>query len=188
MNKNQTNQIAAEAGNYDKAIFAGGCFWCMEQPFEELNGVIEVVSGYCGGKEKNPTYEQVSSGKTSHAEAVMVYFDSSKISYSKLLEVFWRNINPTQKDGQFYDRGRHYRTAIFYLNEQQKKMAQESKKQLQNSGKFDEEIVTEIVSATEFYAAEEYHQDYYKKNPLHYNQYKVGSGRDAFIKNTWGKK
>lgn len=171
----------------EKATFAGGCFWCMEPPFDKLDGVISTTSGYCGGKEKNPTYKQVSAGETGHAEAVEILYDPSRISYAELLDVFWRNVDPTQKDGQFADTGAQYRTAIFYHNEEQRRLAETSKKELGNSGKFNKEIVTEIVAATPFYRAEEYHQDYYKKNPLRYKFYRHGSGRDDYLVRKWGK-
>jgi len=169
-----------------KATFAGGCFWCMEPPFEKLEGVKSVTSGYTGGKEKNPTYQQVSWGKTGHAEAVEIIYDPKAIEYKVLVDVFWRNIDPTQANGQFADKGKQYRTAIFYHNEEQKRIAEESKKALEESGKFDKPIVTEIVPAGPFYPAEEYHQDYYKKNNAHYKSYRYGSGRASFIKKVWG--
>lgn len=169
------------------ATLAGGCFWCMEPPYDELDGVLKVTVGYMGGHVPNPTYEQVCSGKTGHAEVVQIEFNPQKISYEKILEVFWENINPTQENGQFYDIGSQYRTAIFYHSEEQKKKAIESKKKLENSGKFKEKIVTEIVPASEFYPAEEYHQKYYKKNPIHYERYSIGSGRVEYKRKVWGK-
>lgn len=168
------------------ATFAGGCFWCMQPPFDSTPGVEKTLVGYAGGKEPNPTYDLVSSGKTGYAEAVQVYFDPAKVSYEQLLEIFWRNIDPTQPEGQFADRGPHYRTAIFYQNEDQKNLAEKSKAALQASSKFGRPIVTEVSPATEFFAAEEYHQDYYKKNEIHYKLYKAGSGRAGFIERTWG--
>jgi len=168
------------------ATFAGGCFWCMEPPFEELPGVAEVVAGYTGGKVANPTYAQVSSGATGHLEAIQVRYDPSKISYEDLLEVFWRQIDPTDDGGQFADRGPQYRTAIFYHDEAQRAAAEESRDELEASGRFDGPIATEIRKAGPFYPAEDYHQDYYEKNPLHYQLYKNGSGREGFIKSTWG--
>lgn len=179
------NLIETPLKNRAHAIFAGGCFWCMEPPFEKLKGVYSVDSGYCGGSEPDPDYESVSQGKTTYAEAVLIEYDPQQISFTELLDVFWMNINPVQKDGQFYDRGPQYRTAVFYLNDEQKKMAAESKKQLQQSGKFSQPIVTEISPATDFYKAEGYHQDYYKTNPDHYYRYRQGSGRDAYIRKTW---
>ena len=172
---------------YMEATFAGGCFWCMEPPFDSLSGVVETVVGYSGGKEENPTYEQVWQGRTGHAEAIRVVYDPAKIDYETLLETFWINIDPTQVEGQFADRGRHYRTAIFYHNDLQKEKALLSKKKLEESGKFKKPIVTSVEKFVSFYRAEEYHQDYYKKNPIHYGNYKIGSGRADFIKRTWGK-
>jgi peptide methionine sulfoxide reductase msrA/msrB len=169
------------------ATFAGGCFWCMVPPFDNLPGVIKVVSGYTGGHKADPTYEQVCSQKTGHCEAVQVTFDPEEISYDELLEVFWRQIDPTDPDGQFFDRGETYRTAIFYHNEEQKQKAEASKRALSQSGRFAKPIATRILPAGPFYPAEEYHQDYYKKNPLHYNQYRRGSGRDAFLAKHWGR-
>ena len=171
---------------YKKATFAGGCFWCMEPPFEKLDGVIEVVSGYIGGHKKSPTYEEVSSGSTGHAEAIQVLYDPSQVKYEELLDVFWMQINPTDLGGQFADRGSQYRTAIFAHDEEQKRLAEQSKEALQRSGKFERPIATEIVEATEFYKAEEYHQDYYKKSPSHYKRYRYGSGRESYLKETWG--
>lgn len=178
--------IAALSEKYEKASFAGGCFWCMEPPFERLEGVKYVHSGYQGGKEENPTYEQVSHGLTGHAEVVEVFYDPKKISYEDLLGTFWINIDPTDPAGQFADKGRHYRTEIFYYSDKQRELADKSKKELEDSGKFSEPIVTQIVPATTFWRAEEYHQDYYKKNPVHYGNYKRGSGREGYLKKTWG--
>jgi peptide methionine sulfoxide reductase msrA/msrB len=177
----------ADDQKYHKATFAGGCFWCMESSFEEIGGVVAVISGYTGGKEVNPTYEEVSAGSTNNAEAVQVTYDPGKVGYSTLLDVFWQNIDPTQKDGQFADKGSQYRTAIFYHNDQQKSEAEVSKKALAQSGKFDKPIVTEIVAASAFYAAEDYHQDYYKKNEEHYKSYRFFSGREPFLKKVWGQ-
>lgn len=172
---------------YLEATFAGGCFWCMQPPFDSLSGVVETVVGYSGGKEKNPTYEQVWQGKTGHAEAIRVVYDPAKTDYETLLETFWINIDPTQEDGQFADRGKHYRTAIFYHDDSQKEKALLSKKKLEESGKFKKPIVTSIEKFVSFYRAEEYHQKYYEKNPIHYGNYKIGSGRAGFIERTWGK-
>ena len=172
----------------EKATFAGGCFWCMQPPFDKLDGVISTTVGYCGGKEENPTYKQVSAGNTGHAEAIEVVYDPSRISYTELLNVFWMNIDPTQENGQFADFGAQYRTAIFYHNKEQKRLAEAAKKELKNTGRFSKKIVTEIVPATPFYRAEEYHQDYYKKNPLRYKIYRYGSGRDDYLVRKWGKK
>jgi len=171
----------------DKATFAGGCFWCMEYAFEHVDGVIEAVSGYTGGNIKNPTYQQVSSGRTGHYEAVKVYYDSQKVSFRELLDVFWRNIDPTDAMGQFSDRGSQYKTAIFYHNEEQKQLALESKNELDESNKFDSPIVTEILPSDVFYTAEDYHQDYYKKKSKRYNSYKKLSGREKYIEEQWGK-
>lgn len=175
-------------GKLEKATFAGGCFWCMEPPFDKLEGVVATTSGYTGGPEENPTYMDVASGKTGHAEAIQILFDPAQVSYEKLLEVFWQNIDPTQKDGQFVDRGRQYRTAIFYHNDEQKRLALASKREIEKSGRFRRPIVTEIVPAGAFYRAEDYHQDYYKKNPFRYKQYRMGSGRDRFLDGTWNRK
>lgn len=183
---NSFNIDKVEMISKEESTFAGGCFWCMEAAFQELNGVIDVISGYSGGGEENPTYEEVSSGKTGHLEAVRVIYDSSKISYEELLDVFWRQIDPTDFGGQFADRGNQYKTAIFYHNDEQNKTAKKSKKELEESKKFDKPIVTEILPVSTFYKAEEYHQDYYKKRILQYNIYKKGSGREDFIKETWG--
>ena len=172
----------------EKVLFAGGCFWCMEPPFETLEGVIAVESGYTGGKVKNPTYEEVSSGTTGHFEAIQITYDPSKISYSELLDVFWANIDPTNPGGQFTDRGSQYKTAIFYYNEEQKRSAEGSRNKLENSGKFNRPIATQILKAGEFYKAEDYHQDYYKTNPVRYNAYKYGSGRPQYIEKVWGEK
>lgn len=174
-----------EESKMEKATFAGGCFWCMESPFEELNGVTEVIAGYTGGHKENPTYEEVTSGKTGHLEAVQITFDPSIITYSELLDVFWRQINPTDIRGQFADRGEQYKTAIFYHNDEQKRLTEESKEKLQASGKFQVDIVTEIIPASKFYVAEDYHQDYYQKSPIRYKLYRAGSGRDAYLKSTW---
>ena len=170
-----------------KATFAGGCFWCMEGPFEQLEGVVSVTSGYTGGAKPHPTYEEVSSGTTGHAEAIEVLYDSSKINYERLLEVFWRNIDPTQPDGQFADHGSQYRAAIFYHDERQRQLAEASKQQLAASGRFNGPIITDIVPASTFYPAEAYHQDYYKTHPVRYKLYHEGSGRAGFLRKVWGK-
>jgi peptide-methionine (S)-S-oxide reductase len=167
-----------------KATFAGGCFWCMEPPYDELEGVISTISGYTGGTKKNPTYEEVSAGTTGHAEAVQITYDPTKIRYEKLLDVFWRNIDPLTANAQFCDSGSQYRSAIFYHDETQKNLAEASKKRLQS--RFKQPIVTEIVRATEFYPAEDYHQDYYKKNPIRYKIYRYGCGRDQRLQTLWG--
>lgn len=168
-----------------EAMFAGGCFWCMVSPFEEQPGIISVVSGYTGGHTENPTYEEVCSEATGHAEAVHITYDPTIFPYEKLLDVFWRQIDPTDAGGQFYDRGASYRTAIYYYTEEQRQQAEASKQQLEASGRFDRPIVTEITEATTFYPAEDYHQQYYKTNPLRYKMYRKGSGRDNFIQKHW---
>ena len=171
----------------EKATFAGGCFWCMTPPFEKLDGVDKVISGYTGGHVVNPTYEQVVSETTGHLESVDVIYDPSRISYEKLLDVFWHQINPTDTGGQFVDRGESYTSAIFYHNEEQKRLAEESKKKLERSGRFDKPIATAIVPAGPFYPAEDYHQDYWKKNPVRYKFYRYNSGRDQYLEKIWGK-
>ncbi|TAL15506.1 peptide-methionine (S)-S-oxide reductase [bacterium] len=172
---------------YETAIFAGGCFWCMEHPFDELDGVISVTSGYTGGRKVNPTYEEVSSGVTGHAEAVKVVYDPAKVSYQKLLDVFWKNIDPTVADRQFCDVGSQYRSAIFYSGEEQRKLAEESKTALDRSKILPSPVLTEITAASAFYPAEEYHQHYYRKNPLRYRFYRSGCGRDDRLRELWGK-
>jgi methionine-S-sulfoxide reductase len=174
--------------NLEKATFAGGCFWCMDAAFRGLEGVVDVVSGYTGGHKENPTYEEVSTGTTGHFEAVQITFNPSKISYEEVLDFFWKNIDPTDSEGQFADKGSQYRTAIFYHNEEQKKIAEKSKKKLEDSGKFDKPIFTKIIKFDKFYLAEQYHQDYAAKNPSHYKMYKKASGRENFIKEKWGEK
>ena len=179
---------AAEQGPPPRALatFAGGCFWCMEPPFDKTPGVISTTSGYVGGKTANPTYDEVSGGRTGHAEAVQVVYDPTKVTYAQLLAVFWRNIDAHDAGGQFCDRGDQYRTGIFVHDEAQRKEADESKRALAASGKLKKPIVTEIVAATKFYPAEEYHQDYYKKNPFRYEFYRTNCGRDARLKQVWG--
>ncbi|MDN4071487.1 peptide-methionine (S)-S-oxide reductase MsrA [Fictibacillus terranigra] len=174
--------------NQQLATFAGGCFWCMVSPFEEMPGILSVVSGYTGGHTENPTYEEVCSDTTGHYEAVQITFDPELFSYKKLLQLFWQQIDPTDPGGQFYDRGDSYRTAIFYHNEEQKEWAEASKQELAESGRFQKPIVTEILPASVFYPAEEYHQDYHKKNPAHYKRYRTGSGREDFITSHWQSK
>ncbi|MDH3285478.1 MAG: peptide-methionine (S)-S-oxide reductase MsrA [Acidobacteriota bacterium] len=168
------------------ATFAGGCFWCMEPPFDKLDGVLSTTSGYTGGEKRDPTYKEVSAGGTGHTEAVQIVYDPEQISYEKLLDVFWRNIDPTAKDRQFCDKGSQYRSGIFYHDDQQEYAARESKARLEKDKPFDGPIVTEIVAATEFYPAEEYHQDYYKKNPIRYKFYRTGCGRDRRLRELWG--
>ncbi len=172
----------------DTAIFAGGCFWCMEPPFDKLDGVRSTTSGYTGGSLPNPTYEQVSAGGTGHAEAVRVIFEPSKVGYSKLLDVFWHNVDPLTANRQFCDGGSQYRSAIFAQDAPQKRAADSSLSALANSGRFKSKIVTEILGSTPFYAAEEYHQDYYEKNPIRYKFYRSRCGRDNRLEEVWGKK
>jgi len=169
-----------------KAAFAGGCFWCMEPPFEALDGVISVTAGYTGGTKLNPTYEEVSAGGTGHAESIEVVYDPAKISYEKLLDVFWHNIDPTDASGQFCDHGHQYRTAIFYHDDAQKRLAEASRQAIASSLKVPGPIVTEIVAAGQFWPAEEYHQDYYKKNPIRYRFYRYNCGRDQRLAEVWG--
>jgi len=175
-----------EAGKLEKATFAGGCFWCMEAPFDKLPGVVSVMPGYTGGNVKNPTYEQVSAGRTGHTEAVQIVYDPARIGYAKLLDVFWRNTDPTVRDRQFCDVGSQYRTGIFYHSEEQRLLALKSKEELGKSKSFKEPIVTEVTQAGEFYPAEEYHRQYYKKNPIRYGYYRSGCGRDQRLKELWG--
>ena len=170
----------------EKAVFAGGCFWCLQPPFDHAAGVISTLVGYAGGTEANPTYEQVASGETGHREAIEVTFDPSKTSYAKLLEVFWHNINPIQRDGQFHDVGEQYTSAIFYINEEQKRTAEGSKTALANSGKFQKPIATVILPTDKFWPAEEYHQKYYLKNRMAYGMYHFASGRASFKQRFWG--
>jgi len=170
------------------ATFAGGCFWCMEPPYDKLPGVIATTSGYMGGKKKYPTYEEVSAGITGHTEVVQVLYDPAKVSYAKLLEVFWVNIDPTVEDRQFCDTGSQYRTAIFVHSPEQRKAAEASKAAIASTKTFAEPIVTPVTDAGEFWVAEEYHQDYYQKNPARYNYYRTGCGRDARLKKLWGAK
>lgn len=178
-------EVETYQGNTQKATFAGGCFWCIEAPFEGIDGIVSVVSGYAGGREKNPTYSQVSSGKTSHKEAVQVTFDPDVISYAEIIDIFWKLYDPTDEGGSFYDRGSQYESAIFFHNQQQKSVAEASKKALDESDIFEEAIVTPVVKFTNFYPAEDYHQDYYKKQPKEYKAYRTGSGRDRFIEEHW---
>ncbi|MGV1097919.1 peptide-methionine (R)-S-oxide reductase MsrB [Thiovibrio sp. JS02] len=179
-----SSAVAAETGR-EKAIFAGGCFWCMEKPFEQLDGVYSVTSGYIGGRTENPTYEDY--GDAGHIEAIEIVYDPAKVSYGRLLEVFWRQIDPTDGGGQFVDRGHAYTSAIFYLDEKQRRLAEQSRAELIARKVFARPVVTPIVPATTFYKAEEYHQDYYKKNPIRYRLYRAGSGRDGFLDSVWGK-
>jgi len=175
----------SKASSHKTAVFGGGCFWCMEPPFEVLEGVVDVKAGYSGGEEKNPSYELVSSGMTGHIESVQVVYDPEKVTFKELLDTFWRYVDPTDPGGQFADRGDHYKTAIFYDSADEKTVAEESKAALEKSGVFDRPVVTAILPLKPFYPAEEYHQDYYKKNSVHYEAYKVGSGRAGFLANIW---
>ena len=177
---------AAESGARATATFAGGCFWCMQPPFEDLPGVLATTVGYTGGQKERPTYEEVSEGGTGHAESVEIVYDPTRISYEKLLDVFWHNVDPLTRDAQFCDHGRQYRSAIFYHDETQKALAEASKRALETSKKFDRPIVTEIVPASTFWPAEEYHQRYHDKNPVRYAYYRWGCGRDARLKELWG--
>jgi len=177
---------AANPDSFKRAVFAGGCFWCSEADFEKVEGVIDAVSGYTGGAGADPTYEQVSSGRSGHFECVQVIYDPAEVSYERLLEVFWRHVDPTDAGGQFADRGPQYRSAIFYQDDEQRRKAESSRRTLIESGRFREPIVTEILPLTAFYPAEDYHQDYYKKNSLRYALYRQGSGRDRFLAQTWG--
>ena len=170
----------------EQATFAGGCFWCVQPPFQNLTGVLSVTSGYTGGTTVNPTYEAVSSGRTGHVEAVHVIYDPARVTYDQLLDLFWRNINPTQANGQFVDHGSQYHSVIFYHTEEQHRLAEASRARLASSGKFTDPIVTDIRPATAFYPAEDYHQDYYRKNALGYKMYRAGSGRDSFLRKIWG--
>ncbi|MEE2778034.1 MAG: peptide-methionine (R)-S-oxide reductase MsrB [Acidobacteriota bacterium] len=181
---NVTAQSPATEG-LARATFAGGCFWCMETPFEKLDGVHEVISGFSGGREVNPSYQQVSSGRTGHTEAVQILFDPTRISYETLLEVYWRQVDPTDTTGQFVDRGRQYRPEIFAHDEAQRAAAETSKAAIASSGRFDDPIVVPITSFDSFYRAEQYHQDFYKKSPIRYRTYRWGSGRDRFLKRHW---
>jgi peptide-methionine (S)-S-oxide reductase len=181
-----TDEKTAAAQNLEKATFAGGCFWCMESPFDQLPGVVSVTVGYTGGHLKNPNYKEVSAGGTGHAESIEILYDPQKIGYAKLLDVFWHNIDPTVRDQQFCDVGNQYRTAIFYHTEEQRRVAERSKSDLQNSKPFKEPVVTEIVAAGTFYPAEDYHQHYYKKNPIRYRYYRFSCGRDQRLKELWG--
>lgn len=172
----------------EKATFAGGCFWCMQHPFDELKGVVSTAVGYTGGHTKNPTYEEVCSGETGHVEAIEIQFNPSQVTYSELLDVFWKNINPTTPNRQFADAGSQYRTIIYYHSDGQKLSAETSKEEMNKTGVFDKPIVTEIIPASPFYKAEKYHQKYYEKNPVRYKMYKTGSGREKYLKEKWGNR
>jgi peptide-methionine (S)-S-oxide reductase len=179
--------IAATNNDTSVATFAGGCFWCMEGPFDKLEGVISTTSGYTGGHTENPTYKQTSTGRTGHTEAVQIVYHPEQVSYEKLLDVFWHNIDPTTADQQFCDRGSQYRSEIFYHDDEQKQLAETSKAALNKNKPFSEPIVTQVTKASIFYAAEDYHQDYYKKNPVRYRYYRHGCGRDKRLEQLWGK-
>lgn len=181
-----SDPIPIASQGFAKATFAGGCFWCMEPPFEQLPGVISVTSGYTGGHKTSPTYQEVSSGDTGHAEAVEIVYDPAKTNYSRLLDVFWRNIDPLDAAGQFCDKGQQYRSAIFYHDDEQKRFAETSKQVLEQSARFKKPIATAIVPATIFYAAEDYHQNYYQKNPVRYKFYRYSCGRDQRLEELWG--
>lgn len=171
----------------ETAIFAGGCFWCMQPAFDRVSGVLSTTVGYTGGSTLNPTYEQVESGATGHVEAVQVVFDPAKVTYAQLLDVFWHNVDPLTKDRQFCDTGNQYRSAIFFQGEEQRRLAEGSKQQLERSGRFREPIVTEVVPAGPFYPAEDYHQEYYRKNPVRYHFYRWNCGRDQRLQQLWGQ-
>ena len=179
------NTMNDKTENNASAVFAGGCFWCTESDFEKVDGVLEAISGYTGGQVDNPTYRQVSGGGTGHIEAVKVTYDPTIISYEELLEVFWKHVDPTDPGGQFVDRGDQYRSAIFYADQKEKALAEASKQRLADSGRFNKPIATDIIPLGKFYPAEDYHQDYYKKNPIRYHWYRSGSGRDQFLEKTW---
>jgi len=183
----QARDAAPPTGPLARATFAGGCFWCMEAPFDKVPGVVSTTSGYAGGRVKDPTYEQVSEGTTGHAEALQVAYDPAKVSYEQLLEVFWRNVDPVDRGGQFCDRGNQYRTGIFYEGDAQKRAAEESKRALEAPGRLPKPVVTEILPLEVFYPAEDYHQDFYKKSPVRYMTYRAGCGRDRRLEELWGK-
>ena len=185
MDKKIEKPMMERSENTRTAVFAGGCFWCTESDFEKVNGVTEVLSGYTGGHDDHPTYKEVSAGRTGHVEAVQVIYDPTRITYEELLDVFWRHVDPTDLGGQFVDRGSQYRSAIFYGNEKERRLAEASKKRLADSGPFTKPIVTDILPLGTFYNAEDYHQDYHKRNPIRYKWYRSGSGRDKFLKKTW---
>ena len=185
MENDMEKKIASESGPIRSAVFAGGCFWCTESDFEKIDGVIDAISGYTGGTMANPTYKEVSSGSTRHVEAVKVVYDPERVTYAKLLEVFWTHVDPTDAGGQFVDRGGQYVSAIFYADDTERRLAESSKLKLAEAGVFEDPIGTKILPLGPFYAAEDYHQNYYKKNPLRYKWYRSGSGRDTFLKETW---
>ncbi len=180
-------EASGDSGNHQTAIFAGGCFWCTESDFDKVEGIVETTSGYIGGHQKNPTYKQVSAGRTGHTEAVKIIFDASQVSYTELLDVFWHSIDPTTTDQQFCDHGSQYRSEIFYHDAQQKKLAERSKMALENNKPFSSSIVTMITQATEFYPAEDYHQNFHNKNPIRYKLYRYNCGRDKRLTQLWGE-
>jgi peptide-methionine (S)-S-oxide reductase len=184
-NVQSTNHAAADA-TLSKAYFAGGCFWCMEEAFEKVEGVLSATSGYMGGRVANPSYEEVSAGRTGHAESVEVVYDPSKVSYQKLLDAFWHNVDPVTPNAQFCDHGSQYRSAIFFQTDEEKRASEVSKQAIEQSKRFAEPIVTQIVQASQFYPAEEYHQDFYKKNPIRYKVYKYNCGRAQRLETLWG--
>jgi peptide-methionine (S)-S-oxide reductase len=184
----QQSPVPAPAGGEQAlAVFAGGCFWCMEPPFDRLDGVLSTISGYTGGSKADPTYHEVSGGSTGHAEAVPIAYDPAKVSYQELLDVFWHNVDPLDAGGQFCDRGSQYRTAIFAENAEQRRLAEASKEALAESGRFEQPIATEIVDASTFYPAEDYHQNYYMTNPVRYKFYRWNCGRDQRLTQLWGE-
>ena len=185
--KGQTSATLDAGPGLAKATFAGGCFWCMEPPFDKLDGVISTTSGYTGGTRRHPSYGEVSSGRTAHTEAVEVVYDPAKISYAQLLGVFWVNIDPLTRNRQFCDHGAQYRTAIFFHDAEQERLARESKRHIETSGRFTDPVVTQIAKADAFWAAEDYHQDYYTKNPIRYKFYRFSCGRDRRLKELWGE-
>ena len=185
-NLQSTSQVAADA-TVGKAYFAGGCFWCMEEAFEKVEGVLSATSGYMGGKVANPSYEEVSAGRTGHAESVEVVYDQAKVSYQKLLDAFWRNVDPITPNAQFCDHGSQYRSAVFFQTDEEKRASDTSKQVIEQSKRFTEPIVTQIVMASQFYPAEEYHQDFYKKNPIRYKFYKYNCRRAQRLEELWGK-
>lgn len=184
---NALTEAEAKLKGLSVATFAGGCFWCMEGPFDKLEGVVSTTSGYTGGEKENPTYKQVSAGGTGHTEAVQIIYDPTKVSYEQLLDVFWVNHDPTEANGQFCDKGNQYRPGIFYHDESQQALAETSKKHVDETKTFDAPVVTEITIASNFYPAEDYHQDYYVKNPFRYKFYRYGCGRDSRLEELWGK-
>jgi len=188
MENTESKNAVKTSPKLEKATFAGGCFWCMQLPFDRLKGVVATTVGYAGGHKTDPTYEEVSSGTTGHAESIEIVFEPAQVTFAELLDLFWRNVDPTTCDRQFADAGNQYRTAFFFHSEEQRKQAVASKEKMERSGKFgNKPIVTEIVPASTFYPAEEYHQKYYQKNSVRYKFYRINSGRDQYLEKTWGK-